>query len=244
MRRHRFHRRVAKRNAHEETIGGMKFAIRQLSLRLQEFRLDVDVDIQHARTAIFGPSGAGKTSLLETIAGLRKPDSAKISFNDQLFDDTGQNYSLPVRLRRLGYVPQYDSLFPHLSVQRNLLYGSNGKPKNHTFEFHHVVDFLEIGHLLDRHVSSLSRGENQRVVIARALLSAPQLLLLDEPLTSLDAKLKNAILQQLQALHREFRIPMLFVTHDPAEAIAICDEVLLLQAGRITARGKPAELLG
>jgi molybdate transport system ATP-binding protein len=130
-----------------------------------------------------------------------------------------------------------------LSVQRNLPYGSNGERKDHILKFHHVIDFLEIGHLLDRHVHSLSRGENQRVVIARALLSAPQLLLLDEPLTSLDAKLKNAILQQLQALHREFGIPMLFVTHDVAEAIAICEEVLLLQAGRIIGRGDPAKLL-
>ena len=222
----------------------MKLVIRQLSLRLQQFTLGVDIDIQHARTAIFGPSGAGKTSLLETIAGLRKPDSAKISFNGQLFDDSELDHSLPVRLRKLGYVPQYDSLFPHLSVQRNLLYGSNRKPKQHTLDFHHVIDFLEIGHLLDRHVHSLSRGENQRVVIARALLSSPQLLLLDEPLTSLDAKLKNAILQQLQALHREFGIPMLFVTHNPVEAIAICEDVLLLQAGRIIERGDPAKLLG
>jgi molybdate transport system ATP-binding protein len=222
----------------------MKLAIRHLSLRLQQFTLSVDIEIQHARTAIFGPSGAGKTSLLETIAGLRKPDTAKLSFNGQLFDDSERNYSLSVRLRRLGYVPQYDSLFPHLSVQRNLLYGSNGKRRDHTLDFHHIIDFLEIGHLLDRHVHSLSRGENQRVVIARALLSAPQLLLLDEPLTSLDAKLKDAILQQLQALHREFGIPMLFVTHDPAEAIAICEEVLLLQAGRIIDKGDPAKLLG
>jgi molybdate transport system ATP-binding protein len=234
---------MAKRTAHEETIDEMKLAIRQLSLRLQGFTLGVDVELQHARTAIFGPSGAGKTSLLETIAGLRKPDTANISFNGQLFDDSSRNYSLPVRLRRLGYVPQYDSLFPHLSVQRNLLYGSNSKPTDHTLEFQHITDFLEIGHLLDRHVRSLSRGENQRVVIARALLSAPQLLLLDEPLTSLDAKLKNTILQQLQALHLEFGIPMLFVTHDAAEAIAICEDVLLLQAGRITGRGEPAKLL-
>lgn len=230
--------------AHEEAIDGMKLAIRQLSLRLHGFTLDIDVALQHARTAIFGPSGAGKTSLMETIAGLRKPDTAKISFNDQLFEDSGRNYSLPVRLRKLGYVPQYDSLFPHLSVERNLLYARNGKSKDHSLEFHHIADFLEIGHLLDRHVRTLSRGENQRVVIARALLSAPQLLLLDEPLTSLDAKLKNAIVQQLQALHREFGIPMLFVTHDAAEAIAICEEVLLLQAGRIVGRGDPAKLLG
>ena len=222
----------------------MKLVIRQLSLRLQQFTLGVDVDIQQARTAIFGPSGAGKTSLLETIAGLRKPDSAKISFNGQLFEDGDRDYSLPVRRRKLGYVPQYDSLFPHLSVQRNLLYGSNRKPKEHTLNFHRVIDFLEIGHLLDRHVHWLSRGENQRVAIARALLSAPQLLLLDEPLTSLDVKLKDAIMQQLQALHREFGIPMLYVTHDPVEAIAICEEVLLLQEGRITAKGNPAELLG
>jgi molybdate transport system ATP-binding protein len=221
----------------------MKLAIRHLSLRLQQFTLGVDVDLQYARTAIFGPSGAGKTSLLEIIAGLRKPDTANISFNGQLFDDSGRNYSLPVRLRRLGYVPQYDSLFPHLSVQRNLLYGSNGKPKDHALEFHRIIDFLEIGHLLDRHVRSLSRGENQRVVIARALLSVPQLLLLDEPLTSLDAKLKNTILQQLQALHREFGIPILFVTHDAADAIAICEEVLLLQAGKIIETGEPAKLL-
>ena len=222
----------------------MKLVIRQLSLHLQQFTLGVDVDIQHARTAIFGPSGAGKTSLLETIAGLRKPESAKISFNGQLFDDSERDHSLPVRLRKLGYVPQYDSLFPHLSVQRNLVYGSNCKPHEHTLDFHHIIDFLEIGHLLDRHVHSLSRGENQRVVIARALLSSPQLLLLDEPLTSLDAKLKNAILRQLQALHREFGIPMLFVTHDPVEAIAICEDVLLLQTGKIINRGDPAKLLG
>ena len=221
----------------------MKLAIRQLSLRLAQFTLGVDVDIEHARTSIFGPSGSGKTSLLETIAGLRKPERAKISFNGQLFNDSARNYSLPIRLRKLGYVPQYDSLFPHLSVQRNLLYGSDGEPKDQTFEFRHVIDFLEIGHLLDRHVRSLSRGENQRVVIARALLSAPQLLLLDEPLTALDAKLKDAILQQLRALHREFAIPMLFVTHDPVEAIAICEEVLLLQAGRIIGRGEPKQLL-
>ena len=102
---------------------------------------------------------------------------------------------------------------------------------------------MDIGHLLDRHVRSLSRGENQRVVIARALLSAPQLLLLDEPLTALHAKLKHAILQQLQALHREFGIPMLYVTHDPVEAIEICEEVMLLQSGKIVASGDPAKLL-
>jgi molybdate transport system ATP-binding protein len=124
-----------------------------------------------------------------------------------------------------------------------LLYGSNGKSEHVTFSFDHVTSFLQLTPLLDRDVRSLSRGENQRIVIARALLSAPRLLLLDEPLTALDAKLKNAILQQLRSLHDEFGIPMLYVTHDPAEAIKICEEVLMLDSGKITARGRPGELL-
>ena len=155
----------------------MKLEIRQLSLPLEEFTLEVNVDIHNARTGIFGPSGSGKTSLLEAIAGLRKPQTALITLNEQLFENTAQNYSLPIRLRKIGYVPQDDSLFPHLSVRRNLLYGSNGKSKQETFSYDHVTSFLEISSFLDRDVRSLSRGENQRIVIARALLSAPQLLL-------------------------------------------------------------------
>ena len=221
----------------------MKLEVRQLSLRLEQFTLQVDVDLQNARTGIFGPSGAGKTSLLEAIAGLRKPETARISLDGRLYENTEQNYSLPVRLRKIGYVPQDDSLFPHFSVRRNLLYGSDGDSEHVTFSFDHVVDFLQITPLLDRNVGSLSRGENQRIVIARALLSGPRLLLLDEPLTALDARLKRTILQQLRSLHDEFGTPMLYVTHDPAEAVEICEEVLMLESGRITARGNPRELL-
>jgi molybdate transport system ATP-binding protein len=222
----------------------MKLEIRRLSLRLEQFTLKIDVDLQRERTGIFGPSGAGKTSLLESIAGLRTPQTAMISLDGRLYENTAQNYSLPVRLRKIGYVPQDDSLFPHLSVRRNLLYGIDGNAKHDTFSFDHVLSFLEIGPLLDRDVRSLSRGENQRIVIARALLSAPRLLLLDEPLTALDAKLKNAILEQLRSLHNEFGIPMMYVTHDPAEAIKICEEVLMLESGKVTARGHPGQLLG
>jgi molybdate transport system ATP-binding protein len=221
----------------------MNLEIRQLTLHLKQFTLVVNADLHCARTGIFGPSGAGKTSLLETVAGLRKPETATISLDGRLYENTEQNYSLPVRLRKIGYVPQHDSLFPHFSVRRNLLYGSNGKSKDQTLSFEHVTSFLEITSLLDRDVHSLSRGENQRIVIARALLSAPRLLLLDEPLTALDAKLKDAILEQLRLLHREFGIPILYVTHDPTEAIQICEEVLMLEAGKITARGSPGELL-
>jgi len=221
----------------------MKLEIQRLSLRLQQFALEINIDLHSARTGIFGPSGAGKTSLLEVIAGLRRPEAARICLNDRLFENTEQNYSLPVRLRKIGYVPQDDLLFPHLSVRRNLLYGVDGKSKRETFSFDHVITFLEIASLLDRDVRSLSRGENQRIVIARALLSSPRLLLLDEPLTALDAKLKETILRQLRSLHDEFGIPMLYVTHDPVEAIEICGEVLILESGRVVSRGNPTELL-
>src|SRR5262245_16626145 len=222
----------------------MKLEIRQLTLRLKQFTLEVNADLHYARTGIFGPSGAGKTSLLESIAGLRKPEAATISLDNRLYVSTEQNYSLPVQLRKIGYVPQDDSLFPHLSVRRNLLYGANSKSEHATFSFDHVTSFLQISPLLDRDVRSLSRGENQRIVIARALLSAPRLLLLDEPLTALDAKLKSVILEQLRSLHDEFGIPMLYVTHDPAETTEICEEVLILESGKITARGRPRDLLG
>jgi molybdate transport system ATP-binding protein len=228
----------------DEKIGStMKLEIRRLSLRLEQFTLKINVDLHNARTGIFGPSGAGKTSLLEAIAGLRKPETAKIRLDGELFDDVARDYSLPVRLRKIGYVPQDDSLFPHLSVRRNLLYGIDGKSKHDTFSFDHVSSFLQINSLLDRDVRSLSRGENQRIVIARALLSAPRLLLLDEPLTALDARLKETILQQLRSLHHEFGIPMLYVTPDPAEAIEICQEVLMLESGEIISRGDPQKLL-
>ena len=221
----------------------MKLEIRRLSLRLEQFALEINVDLHNASTGIFGPSGAGKTSLLEVIAGLRRPETARICLNDQLFDDTVDGYSLPVRLRKIGYVPQDDSLFPHLSVRQNLLYGADDNSKRDTFSFDHVTGFLQISSLLDRDVRSLSRGENQRIVIARALLSAPRLLLLDEPLTALDARLKQTILQQLRSLHDEFGIPMLYVTHDPAEATEICKEVLIVESGRLISRGNPLDLL-
>ena len=221
----------------------MKLEIRQLALHLKQFTLEVNAELHCARTGIFGPSGAGKTSLLESIAGLRRPETATISLDGRLYESTDQNYSLPVRLRKIGYVPQDDSLFPHLSVRRNLLYGSDGKSEHATFSFDHVTSFLQIKPLLDRDVRSLSRGENQRIAIARALLSEPCLLLLDEPLTALDARLKTAILEQLRFLHDEFGIPMLYVTHDPDEAIEICEEVLMLESGKIISRGDPRRLL-
>ncbi len=222
----------------------MKLEIQELQLQLSQFSLEIDVALTNSRTGIFGPSGAGKTSLLETVAGLRTPCRGRIALGDCVFNDVAANHSLAVQKREVGYVPQDDSLFPHLSVRRNLLYGRNRKSRrNGAPSLDHVIDFLEIKTLLERSVRSLSRGENQRIVLARALLSAPRLLLLDEPLTGLDARLKSAILEQLRALHREFGVPMLYVTHDPAEAISICEEVIMIEGGRVIGRGDPRELL-
>ncbi len=221
----------------------MKLQLRGVFLRLSTFALRVDAELTSARTAIFGPSGAGKTSLLEIIVGLRHASVGSIQFDEVVFDDQATKVHLPIRERRIGYVPQDDTLFPHFSARRNLLFGRRHHEESAAFSIAHVTEFLRIDALLDRDVRSLSRGEKQRIALGRALLSAPRLLLLDEPLTGLDAKLKSTVLEQLAALHCEFGVPMLYVTHDPAEAIEICDEVLLLEAGEIIARGHPRDLL-
>lgn len=215
----------------------MKLSLGKVRLALSGFELAMDVELTAERTGIFGPSGAGKTSLLETIAGLRQPVTGSIRFNETDFT------RLPVRQRRVGYVPQDDSLFPHLDVRRNLLYGRPHESSDPAFSLAHVTEFLEIAPLLERDVRQLSRGERQRVTIGRALLSEPRLLLLDEPLTGLDRKLRDAILAQLKALPNEFDLPMLYVTHDRAEAIELCDEVLLIERGKIVGRGRPREVL-
>ncbi len=218
----------------------MKLELRKVRLPLSGFVLEADLEMTAARTGIFGPSGAGKTSLLETIAGLREASCETIRFNGTTFADAER--AMPVRSRRIGYVPQDDSLFPHLEVRWNLLYGRPAEARDPAFSLEHVTQFLAIEPLLGRDVRQLSRGERQRVTIGRALLSEPQLLLLDEPLTGLDRRLRESILEQLKKLPNEFDLPMLYVTHDRAEAIELCDEVLLLERGKITGRGEPAEL--
>ncbi len=214
----------------------MKLELRKVRLPLSQFILEIDAEITSPRTIIFGPSGAGKTSLLELIAGLRAADCELIRFNGVTFADTSS--SLLVRQRRVGYVSQDDLLFPHFDVRRNLLYGRPRDSKDPAFSLEHVTQFLRIESLLHRDVRQLSRGERQRVTIGRALLSEPRLLLLDEPLTGLDGKLRDAVLDQLKVLPEEFDLPMLYVTHDRTEAAALCQEVIFLERGQIVRRGK------
>ena len=191
-------------------------------LPLAHFDLDLTFETKERSAGIFGPSGAGKTTILELIAGIRRPRSGTIAIDG--VDVT----SLRVRDRHVGYVPQGDSLFPHLSVERNIRYGLRDDS-----QFAHVVEVLEIAPLLARGVTALSGGEAKRVALARALVTAPQLLLLDEPLAGLDRTLHARVLEYLVRVRDEFRVPLLYVTHDPVELRTIVRETVVIERGRV-----------
>jgi molybdate transport system ATP-binding protein len=217
--------------------------LKNILLRLADFSLEADLEIHSRVTAIFGPSGAGKTSLLDLIAGLRPADSAMIQLGDQVLTDTSTRTFVSARHRRIGYVPQDLALFPHLSVKQNLLYGhKTDASANSLFSYEHVVKVLEIQAHTERRVQNLSGGEKQRVALARALLSSPRILLLDEPLASLDTGLKSRIIPYLARVRDEFQIAMLYVTHDWPEVRSLCSEVLMMERGRVVRRGHPEEL--
>jgi len=221
----------------------MKLRLQNISLPLTHFTLTVDVEISGNAIALCGPSGAGKTSLLDLIAGLRHAPAALIQLDDQVLTDTSRKLFIPARKRGIGYVPQDLALFPHLNVRQNILYGHKpGGASNDLFSLAHVTDILKIEPLIARNVVSLSGGEKQRVALARALLTSPRLLLLDEPLASLDANLKARILPYLARVRDEFRIPMLYVTHDVREVAALCDEMFMMDCGKIIRSGSVAEL--
>ena len=216
----------------------MKLALQNISLTLGGFTLLVDLVIERQVTALFGPSGSGKTLLLDIVAGLRRPESALIRLDQVSLTDTAGKLWVPPRRRAIGYVPQDLALFPHLNVRQNLLYGRRGDvTEPGLFSLDHITQVLEIQNLATRSVMQLSGGEKQRVALARALLSSPRLLLLDEPLASLDRELKDKILPYLARVRDEFRLPMIYVTHDRAEALALCEEIVFLKKGRITGRG-------
>ena len=216
----------------------MKLALRDIRCPLAHFTLRLDVEITRDVTALFGPSGAGKTTVLDLIAGLQRAESARIELDGRVLTDTAAGLEVPARDRHVGYVPQDGALFPHLSVRGNLLYGSKAGGTG----LERVIEVLEIGHLMDRRIGGLSGGERQRVALARALLSSPRLLLLDEPLAALDEELKGRVLSYLKAVRDEFRVPMLYVSHSTREVLALCEEVLVLDRGILRGRGEPHEI--
>ena len=208
----------------------MSLIVRDLVLPLDPFTLDVSVELSARTTAIYGPSGAGKTTLLELIAGVRRPRSGRIELNGRVVCDAAT--FIPPRLRRVGYVPQDDALFPHLSVRQNVFYGAASDRAGE------VVEVLEIAPLLDRGVKRLSGGERKRVALARALLSNPEMLLLDEPLAGVDVPLRDRVLEYLLRVRDQFSIPTIYVTHQMDEVRAICEELVVLERGRVEGKIK------
>ncbi len=212
----------------------MKLKLEEVRVPLAEFTLDVTAEFHSRVTGIVGPSGAGKTTLLDVVAGIIRPRFGRIVLDNLVLDDEKNNTHIPTRERRVGYVPQDVALFPHLHVRRNLLYGHRPERESLAiFSFKHVVEVLEIGQLVDRSVTELSGGEKQRVSLARALLSSPRLLLLDEPLSSLDSSLKAQIISYLRRVRDEFHMPMLLVSHNVEEIEQLCDSAFTLNRGRI-----------
>ncbi len=208
-------------------------------LRRDAFALDVDVELPGSGvTALFGPSGAGKSTIIDIVAGLVKPPQGTIVVNEVVYFESDAGIDLPPEQRRVGYVFQDARLFPHIDVAANLRYGEKRRAESdRVATFDEVVELLGIAHLLSRRPATLSGGEKQRVAIGRALLSGPRLLLLDEPLASLDAARKAEILPYLQRLRARFALPMLYVSHVWAEVELLADHVVRLEAGRVVEQG-------
>jgi molybdate transport system ATP-binding protein len=206
--------------------------------RLGGFTVEAAFTSEGRVTGLFGASGAGKTSLISMIAGLLRPDQGTISIDGEILDDTSARTHVAVHRRRIGYVFQDARLFPHLDVRKNLDYGRRmNRLAADEALWRRVTELLDIGHLLDRRPGRLSGGERQRVALGRALLSQPRLLLLDEPLGSLDEERKEEILPYLVRLRDEAGIPMVYVSHDPSEMRKLATQIVIIQRGRITAFG-------
>ena len=214
-----------------------------VSKRLGEFTIEASFASEGRVTGLFGASGAGKTSLINMIAGLLRPDRGIIAVDGETLDDTTARSHVPVHRRRIGYVFQDARLFPHLNVHQNLDYGRRmNRLAEDDAQYRRVADLLDIGDLLDRRPGKLSGGERQRVALGRALLSQPRLLLLDEPLGSLDEERKEEILPYLIRLRDEAGIPMVYVSHDASEMRQLATQIVMLQHGHVTAFGG-AEIL-
>jgi molybdate transport system ATP-binding protein len=204
--------------------------------RLGDFLLSAHFETGSGATALFGPSGAGKTTLVNMIAGLVTPDRGRIAIGETVLFDSAARVNVPAHRRRIGYVFQEGRLFPHLSVARNLDYGRwMSRLPADPAETSRVIDLLDIRPLLDRRPGKLSGGELQRVAVGRALLMKPRLLLLDEPLASLDARRKADILPYLERLRDEAGVPMVYVSHQATEVRRIATSVVWLDDGRVKA---------
>ena len=210
----------------------------------KHFELDVEFSASQGITVLFGQSGTGKTTVINSIAGLFRPQKSNIQLNDQILQNSGSGKFIPVHKRRLGYVFQEGRLFPHLTVRQNLEYGlriASQKEKGpHTEE---IAELLGIKFLFERYPLTLSGGEKQRVAIGRALLSRPQMLLMDEPLASLDDSRKAEILPYLEQLRDQFALPILYVSHSVAEVARLANTIVVLESGKAVCSGSAESIL-
>jgi molybdate transport system ATP-binding protein len=204
--------------------------------QLGNFALDARLTSDSRVTAIFGPSGSGKTSVLNVIAGLLRPEQGRVMVDGAVLTDSEAGIFLPPHRRRIGYVFQESRLFPNLSVKGNLLYGRLFAARKDRYgSAEEVVDLLDLGKLLRRGVQALSGGEKQRVAIGRALLASPRLLLLDEPLSSLDEKRKQEVMPYLERLRDEARVPIIYVSHVLTEIERLAGRVVSMSEGKVLA---------
>jgi len=221
----------------------MSFEI-DLSVRQGAFQLQANFAAPSGLTVLFGRSGSGKSTLINAVAGLIRPDHGRIKIGERVLFDSDRKIALPPRKRRLGYIFQDARLFPHMSVQKNLLYGQRFAPKlRKGREVEQIVDLLGLEKLLYRMPAYLSGGEKQRVSIGRALLAAPELLLADEPLTALDQTRKLEILPYFERIRDELKLPVLYVSHSAAEVARLATTVVVLDSGQVTHLGSAAEVL-
>ena len=209
-----------------------------VSKQLGEFSIEASIASEGRVTGLFGASGAGKSSLINMIAGLLRPDRGTIAVDGETLDDTAARLHVPAHRRRIGYVFQDARLFPHLDVRQNLDYGRRmNRLADDAAQRARVTELLDIGNLLNRRPGQLSGGERQRVALGRALLAQPRLLLLDEPLGSLDEERKVEILPYLVRLRDEAGVPMVYVSHDADEMRQLATQIVMLRRGRVIAFG-------
>ncbi|MFB3885336.1 MAG: ABC transporter ATP-binding protein [Thermodesulfobacteriota bacterium] len=201
---------------------------------LGAFSLNLSLSLQKGLTVLFGPSGAGKTLTLHTIAGLVEPDSGMVRVNGVVYFDRNEGVNVPIHRRRVGYVSQESSLFPHMSVFGNIAYGISGlSSEERTRKVKHMIDRMRLGGLEKNFPHQISGGQKQRVALARALVTSPLLLLLDEPFASLDNPVREELRLDLLKIREEEHVPIVFVTHDVEEAFVLSDEIVVLKEGKV-----------
>ena len=231
-------------SAQTENAVSLEFRARKQFRQPSVFMLDVAAEVAPGFTILFGASGSGKTSLLDCIAGLTTPDTGRIATGERVLFDSENHTNVSPAKRRIGYVFQALTLFPHLTVEQNVGYGLSHVPHPERHQrISATLTAFRIAHLARRSAREISGGESQRVALARTLVTDPTVLLLDEPLAALDAPTKSKIIDDLREWNRTHRVPILYVTHSREEVFALGERVLVLDAGRIVARGTPHEVI-